>query len=83
MHRGARDSWDESADLAALARSPVTVVCAGVKSILDVAATLERLESLSVPVLGYRTDTDAGLLRPRHRAAGAVAGGLARRRSPR
>jgi pseudouridine-5'-phosphate glycosidase len=68
VHRGARDTWDESADLAALAASPVTVVCAGVKSILDVAATLERLESLSVPVLGFRTDAlpgfyvrDAGL----------------------
>ena len=60
VHRGARDSWDESADLAALAAVPVTVVCAGVKSILDVPATLERLESLSVPVLGYRTDTFPG-----------------------
>ncbi|HYO40409.1 MAG TPA: pseudouridine-5'-phosphate glycosidase [Nocardioidaceae bacterium] len=56
VHRGARDSWDESADLTALAGVPVTVVCAGVKSILDVAATLERLESLSVPVVGYSTD---------------------------
>ena len=68
VHRGARDTWDESADLAALAAAPVTVVCAGVKSILDTAATLERLESLSVPVLGYGTDAlpgfyvrDAGL----------------------
>ena len=60
VHRGARDTWDESADLAALAAVPVTVVCAGVKSILDVAATVERLESLSVPVLGYRTDTFPG-----------------------
>ena len=60
VHRGARESWDESADLAALAGVPVTVVCAGVKSILDVAATLERLESLSVPVAGYRTDTMPG-----------------------
>jgi pseudouridine-5'-phosphate glycosidase len=60
VHRGARDSWDESADLAALATNPVTVVCAGVKSILDVAATLERLESLAVGVLGYRTDTFPG-----------------------
>ncbi|HEY0637763.1 MAG TPA: pseudouridine-5'-phosphate glycosidase [Pseudonocardiaceae bacterium] len=57
VHRGARDSWDESADLAVLAATPVLVVCSGVKSILDAAATLERLESLSVPVLGYRTDT--------------------------
>ncbi|MEP7089076.1 MAG: pseudouridine-5'-phosphate glycosidase [Nocardioidaceae bacterium] len=60
VHRGARDSWDESADLVALAGSPVTVVCAGVKSILDVPATLERLESLSVPVLGYRTELMPG-----------------------
>jgi pseudouridine-5'-phosphate glycosidase len=55
VHREARESWDESADLTTLAATPVTVVCAGVKSILDVAATLERLESLSVPVIGYRT----------------------------
>ena len=55
-----RDTWDESADLAALAAAPVTVVCAGVKSILDVAATLERLETLSVPVLGFRTDAMPG-----------------------
>ncbi len=60
VHRHARESWDESADLAVLARTPVTVVCAGVKSILDVGATLERLESLSVTVLGYRTDRFAG-----------------------
>ena len=60
VHRGARDTWDESADLAALAAAPVTVVCAGVKSILDVAATLERLETLSVPVLGFRTDAMPG-----------------------
>ncbi|QWZ09328.1 pseudouridine-5'-phosphate glycosidase [Nocardioides panacis] len=60
VHRGARDTWDESADLAALAAAPVTVVCAGVKSILDVAATVERLETLSVPVLGYRTDSMPG-----------------------
>jgi pseudouridine-5'-phosphate glycosidase len=60
VHRGARDSWDESADLQALASVPVTVVCAGVKSILDVPATMERLESLSVPVLGFRTDTFPG-----------------------
>ncbi len=60
VHRGARKTWDESADLGALADVPVTVVCAGVKSILDVAATLERLETLSVSVLGYRTDTFPG-----------------------
>jgi pseudouridine-5'-phosphate glycosidase len=55
VHRDARDSWDESADLVALARTGICVVCAGVKSILDVGATLERLESLGVTVLGYRT----------------------------
>lgn len=60
VHRGARETWDESADLDALARVPVTVVCAGVKSILDVAATLERLESQSVTVLGFGTDTFPG-----------------------
>jgi pseudouridine-5'-phosphate glycosidase len=57
VHRGARESWDESADLSWLARTPIAVVCAGVKSILDVGATLERLETLNVTVLGYGTDT--------------------------
>lgn len=56
VHRGATTTFDESADLAALAQHPVAVVSAGVKSVLDVAATLERLETLSVPVVGYRTD---------------------------
>jgi pseudouridylate synthase len=60
VHRGARETWDESADLDALAQVPVTVVCAGVKSILDVPATLERLESLSVAVIGFGTDTFPG-----------------------
>ncbi len=60
VHREARDTWDESADLVALARIPICVVCAGVKSILDVGATLERLETLNVPVLGYRTDRFPG-----------------------
>lgn len=60
VHRGAGTSFDESADLTTLARVPITVVCAGVKSILDVGATLERLETLSVPLLGYRTDAFAG-----------------------
>ncbi len=55
VHREARESWDESADLATLAYTPIAVVCAGVKSILDVGATLERLESLSVAVVGFRT----------------------------
>jgi pseudouridylate synthase len=60
VHRDARDSWDESADLGVLARTGVVVVCAGVKSILDVGATLERLETLNVTVLGYRTDRFPG-----------------------
>lgn len=60
VHRGARNTWDESADLPALGSIPVTVVCSGVKSILDVPATLERLETLSVPVLGWRTDMFPG-----------------------
>jgi pseudouridine-5'-phosphate glycosidase len=55
VHRHATDTFDESADLVALARTSLVVVCAGVKSILDVPATLERLESLSVSVVGYRT----------------------------
>jgi len=65
VHRGAE--YDESADLITLARTPLAVVCAGVKSILDVSATLERLETLGVAVVGYRTSrfpgfylTDAG-----------------------
>jgi pseudouridine-5'-phosphate glycosidase len=60
VHREARTSWDESADLSTLGGTAITVVCAGVKSILDVAATLERLESLSVGVLGYRTSAFPG-----------------------
>jgi pseudouridylate synthase len=63
VHREARESWDVSADLAALAVTPVLVVCSGVKSILDVAATLEVLETASVPVLGYRTDAFPGFYR--------------------
>jgi pseudouridylate synthase len=59
VHRGlhADDAWvgDESADLLELARSPVITVCAGAKSILDLPATMERLETLGIPVVGYRT----------------------------
>jgi pseudouridylate synthase len=55
VHRDARESWDVSADLATLARTPVAVVCSGVKSILDVPATLEHLETLGVPVVGFRS----------------------------
>jgi len=55
VHRGANETFDESADLSTLAVSPVAVVSAGVKSVLDIGATLERLETLSVPVVGFRT----------------------------
>jgi pseudouridine-5'-phosphate glycosidase len=60
VHRGASTTFDESADLVALSGVPILVVSAGVKSILDVPATLERLETLNVTVLGYRTDTFPG-----------------------
>jgi pseudouridine-5'-phosphate glycosidase len=60
VHREARESWDESADLTTLGQTPITVVCAGVKSILDVEATLERLETLNVTLLGYQTDSFPG-----------------------
>jgi pseudouridine-5'-phosphate glycosidase len=56
VHRDASVTWDVSADLGVLARTPTLVVCSGVKSVLDIAATLEVLETNSVPVLGYRTD---------------------------
>jgi pseudouridine-5'-phosphate glycosidase len=56
VHRGARETWDVSADLDVLATTPVLVVCSGVKSILDMGATLELLETRSVPVLGFGTD---------------------------
>lgn len=55
VHRGANETFDESADLSTLAVTPITVVSAGVKSVLDIAATLERLETLSIPVIGYGT----------------------------
>jgi pseudouridine-5'-phosphate glycosidase len=60
VHRGARESWDESADLLALAGTSITVVAAGVKSILDVGATLERLETLGISVAGWQTDRFPG-----------------------
>jgi pseudouridine-5'-phosphate glycosidase len=60
VHRGANESFDESADLTALADLDITVVCAGVKSILDVAATLERLETLAIGVVGYKTTAFPG-----------------------
>ncbi len=60
VHRGANESFDESADLTALSNLDITVVCAGVKSILDVGATLERLETLAIAVVGYRTTNFPG-----------------------
>ena len=60
VHRGASDTFDESADLGTLATTPITLVSAGVKSILDIGATLERLETLNVPVVGYRTNRYPG-----------------------
>ena len=60
VHREAWQSWDESADLLALAKTPILIVCSGAKSILDVSATLERLETLSVPILGYKTNKFPG-----------------------
>ncbi|QIM21692.1 pseudouridine-5'-phosphate glycosidase [Phycicoccus sp. HDW14] len=56
VHRGAESSMDVSADLTELSRTPVAVISAGVKSILDIARTLEALETLEVPVVGYGTD---------------------------
>jgi len=55
VHRGAERSFDVSADLEAIARNPVCVVCAGAKLVLDLSLTLERLETLGVPVIGYAT----------------------------
>jgi pseudouridine-5'-phosphate glycosidase len=60
VHRGWAESWDESADLAMLSRTRLTVVSSGVKSILDIAATLQRLETLNVTVVGYRTSMFPG-----------------------
>ena len=60
VHRDVRDSFDESSDLTSLAHNQVLVVSSGVKSILDIGATLERLETLGVPVAGFRTDKFPG-----------------------
>ncbi len=60
VHRQARDSWDESADLSTLGETTMTVVCSGVKSILDVGATLERLETYNVGVIGFGTTSFPG-----------------------
>ena len=60
VHRGAATSFDESADLTQLSQTPITVVCAGVKSILDIPATLERLETLGISLVGYQTNRFPG-----------------------
>ena len=60
VHRGANESFDESADLTALANVDMTMICAGVKSILDVPATLERLETLAISLVGYKTTAFSG-----------------------
>jgi pseudouridine-5'-phosphate glycosidase len=60
VHRGANETFDESADLTALSQLDITIVCAGVKSILDVSATLERLETLAIGVVGYKTTAFPG-----------------------
>jgi pseudouridine-5'-phosphate glycosidase len=60
VHRGANESFDESADLTALSTLDITVVCAGVKSILDVGATLERLETLAIGLVGFKTNAFPG-----------------------
>jgi pseudouridylate synthase len=60
VHREARETWDESADLPTLATTRIALVCSGVKSILDVGATLERLETLNVTVVGFGTDAFPG-----------------------
>ena len=60
VHRGAEKTWDESADIQSLGSIPVIVVCAGAKSILDIPATLERLETNSVPIVGYQTSKFPG-----------------------
>jgi pseudouridine-5'-phosphate glycosidase len=66
---GESSSWDVSADLDVLASTPVAVVCSGVKSVLDIAATIEVLETRSVPVVGYRTSTFPAFYRRESRFA--------------
>ena len=67
VHRGAETTMDISADLEELAYTPVMVVCAGAKSILDLGLTLEYLETHGVPVIGYGTEGAARLLHPQVR----------------
>ena len=74
VHRDARPTFDESADLTTLARTPIAVVCAGVKSILDVGATLERLETLGVGVRRLPHHALPRLLRHRQRLRPGLVG---------
>lgn len=60
VHHGAAENFDESADLVALAHNPIVMVSSGAKAVLDIHATLERFETLSVPIVGYRTDRYPG-----------------------
>ena len=60
VHHGAAETFDESADLVALSRTSIALISSGAKAILDIPATLERFETLSVPVVGYRTDRYPG-----------------------
>lgn len=60
VHHGAQENFDESADLMALANNPIVLVSSGAKAVLDIHATLERFESLSVPIVGYRTNVYPG-----------------------
>ncbi len=60
VHHGAAETFDESADIYSLASTPIVLVSSGAKAILDIAATLERFESLSIPVVGYRTERYPG-----------------------
>ena len=64
VHRGGAQTFDVSADLIELARTPVAVVCAGAKAILDIGLTLEYLETQGVPVIGYGTDFFPGFYVP-------------------
>lgn len=60
VHHGASETFDESADMVALSQIPIVLVSSGAKAVLDIRATLERLETYSVPVVGYRTSRYPG-----------------------
>ena len=83
VHRGAETTMDISADLEELAHTPVMVVCAGAKSILDLGLTLEYLETHGVPVIGYGTKRAARLLHPQERLRRGLLRSTPRRSWPR